>query len=121
MKRASHKNVRSQESPAKKRTELSSVTNAIRLIKMFSDQNHAIGISALATHLKLAKSTVHRLATTLVQEGLLEQSPEDGKYRLGLGLFELGSLVRRKMSVTEEAKPFLKTLAHDTGETLYLA
>jgi IclR family KDG regulon transcriptional repressor len=103
------------------RTPLSSVTNAMRLIKAFSDTHYEIGISALAKHLRVAKSTAHRLASTLVAEGVLEQNEHDGKYRLGLALFELGSLVRRKMDITEEAKPHLKALAERTGETLHLA
>jgi IclR family transcriptional regulator, KDG regulon repressor len=64
---------------------------------------------------------VHRLATTLIEEGLLEQNGEDGKYRLGLLLFELGSQVRRKMDVSAEARPALRMLAEKTGETVHLA
>ena len=105
----------------KPRTGLSSVTNAIRLIKVFSDADYEIGISDLAHHLGVAKSTAHRLAAALVAEGMLEQNTQDGKYRLGLALFELGSLVRRKMDITAEAKPYLKALAETTGETLHLA
>ena len=107
--------------PGKPKTRLSSVANAIRLIKAFSDEEYEIGISNLAKRLGLAKSTVHRLATTLIEAGMLGQNVETGKYRLGLVVFELGSLVRRKMDVTADAKPFLKTLAETTGETLHLA
>ena len=100
---------------------LSSVANAIRLLKVFSDDESEIGISALAERLGLAKSTVHRLATTLVETGMLEQNRESGKYRLGLMVFELGSLVRRKMDVSREAKPWLMSLRESTGETVVLS
>lgn len=103
------------------RARLSSVANAIRLIKSFSDDEYEIGVSALARRLGLAKSTVHRLAATLLEEGMLEQNAQGEKYRLGLLLFELGSLVRRKMDVTAEAKPLLKALQEKTGETVHLA
>lgn len=103
------------------KTRLSSVANAIRLLKAFSDENYEIGISDLGKTLKLPKSTVHRLATTLVDANMLEQSAENGKYRPGLVLFELGSLVRRKMDVSSEAKPFLMALREKTGETVHLA
>ena len=56
-----------------RRERLSSVATAIRLLKAFSENEVEIGISALARRLGLAKSTVHRLAVTLVSEGLLEQ------------------------------------------------
>lgn len=106
---------------ARKRTRLSSVANAMRLLKVFSDDDFEIGVSDLAKRLGLAKSTVHRLASTLVRERILERSPRDGKYRLGLVLFELGALVRRKMDVSAEARPQLKALMERTGETVHLA
>ena len=105
---------------ARARTRLSSVANAMRLLKAFSDDEFEIGVSDLARRLGLAKSTVHRLASTLITERLLERSAADGKYRLGLLLFELGSLVRRKMDVSAEARPFLKALMEKTGETVHL-
>jgi len=106
---------------AKSRTRLSSVANSLRLIKTFSEDEYEIGISDLAKRLGLAKSTVHRLASTLLDEGILEQNSGDGKYHLGLALFELGAMVRRKMDFTMEARPFLRTLMEKTGETVHLA
>lgn len=100
---------------------LSSVANAMLLLKTFSDEESELGISALAERLGLAKSTVHRLASTLVTEGMLEQNPETGKYRLGLTVFELGSLVRRKFDISREAKPWLLTLREQTHETILLS
>ncbi|MBP0592161.1 IclR family transcriptional regulator [Paraburkholderia sp. LEh10] len=100
---------------------LSSVTAAIRLLKVFSEQEPEIGISNLAKRMGLAKSTVHRLATTLVAEGLLEQNEENGRYRLGIQLFTLGALVRRRFDVSKQAVPFLHVLREQTGETVHLA
>ena len=64
---------------------LSSVSTAIRLMKAFSEEQFEIGISDMAKRLGVAKSTVHRLAVTLVAENLLEQNPETSKYRLEIG------------------------------------
>src|ERR1700721_3927915 len=97
-------------------TRLSSVANAILLMKTFSDEQSELGISALSERLGLAKSTVHRLASTLVETGMLEQNKETGKYRLGPAVFALGSLVRRKIDISLEAKPWLMTLRGQGGE-----
>jgi len=97
--------------PKPRRMRLSSVANAVRLTKAFSEQEYEMGISALATRLGLAKSTVHRLATTLVEYDMLEQNRETGKYRLGLAFFELGTLVRRKMDAATEAQGEIHALA----------
>ena len=113
--------IRRKPRSGRARTRLSSVSNAMRLLKVFTDEEYEIGISDLAKRLALAKSTVHRLATTLIEERILEQNAHDGKYRLGLLLFELGSLVRRKMDVSAEARPLLKALMEKTGETVHLA
>jgi DNA-binding IclR family transcriptional regulator len=58
---------------------------------------------------------VHRLATTLVEYDILEQNRESGKYRLGLALFELGTLVRRKMDAVSESRQQMHALLEVTG------
>jgi IclR family transcriptional regulator, KDG regulon repressor len=103
------------------KARLSSVVTAIALLKAFSESDIEIGISRLAKILGIAKSTAHRLAITLLSEGLLEQNPENGRYRLGIGLFRLGSLVRQRMDVSAEARPHLFDLRETTGETVHLA
>ncbi len=100
---------------------LSSVTTSARLLKAFSEHQVEIGISDLARRLGVAKSTVHRLAVTLVAEGMLERNPDTGKYRLGIALFRLGSLVRQRMSVSSEARPLLRELREKVNETVHLA
>jgi IclR family KDG regulon transcriptional repressor len=104
-----------------RRRRLSSVATAIRLLKAFSEDEVEIGISALARRLGLAKSTVHRLAVTLVSEGLLEQDRDSGKYQLGIALFRLGALVRRRMNVSNEARPYLYDLRAKINESVHLA
>ena len=100
---------------------LSSVTSALLVLKVFSEDEAEIGISSLAKRLGLAKSTVHRLAVTLASEGFLEQNPDNGRYRLGLSLFALGALVRQRMDVSNQARPLLGALRDSTQEAVHLA
>jgi IclR family transcriptional regulator, KDG regulon repressor len=102
------------------KARLSSVANSIRLLTSFSGEESELGITMLAGRLHLAKSTVHRLAATLTSSGFLEQNSETGKYRLGVTLFELGALVRRRMEVANESRPKLRELLETTGETVQL-
>ena len=104
-----------------RRERLSSVATSIRLLKAFSEDDDELGISELSRRLGLAKSTVHRLAVTLVSEGLLEQDRDNGKYHLGIALFRLGALVRRRMNVSNEARPYLYDLREKINETVHLA
>jgi len=109
--------------PAKEASSgrLSSVTSALLVLKVFSEEESEIGISSMAKRLGLAKSTVHRLAVTLAAEGFLEQNPDNGRYRLGLALFALGAMVRRRMDVSNEARPLLGQLRDKTHEAVHLA
>lgn len=102
------------------RTRLSSVTTAIRLLKAFGVEDREIGISELAKRLDVSKSTVHRVASTLLSEGLLEQNPETDRYRLGIALFTLGTMVRRRMDITAEAKIHLIDLRAAVEENVRL-
>src|SRR5258706_15540158 len=104
--------------PKPRRMRLSSVANAIRLTKAFSEQEYEMGISALAARLGLAKSTVHRLATTLVEYDILEQNRETGKYRPGLALFDRGALGPRKMDAASESRGQMHALVAPTGEAV---
>jgi DNA-binding IclR family transcriptional regulator len=111
------------ESPRGKREphRLSSVATAVRLLKTFSEGEAEIGVTSLAKRLGVAKSTVYRLASTLVAEGMLEQNRENEKYRLGIALFGLGALVRQRMNLSNEARPYIFDLREATNETVHLA
>ncbi len=107
--------------PPDARRGLSSVASAMRLLKMFSEGEVELGVTTLARRLGVAKSTAYRLASTLVSEGMLERNPETEKYRLGIALFGLGALVRQRMNVSNEARPYLFDLREATNETVHLA
>ena len=107
--------------PRRDSTRLSSVTTAIHLLKTFSAEDKDLGISELAKRLRVAKSTVHRLASALLDEGLLQQNSETGRYCLGIGLFSLGSLVRARLDVTSESRFIMNELRDKTGENVRLA
>lgn len=96
---------------------LSTVRNAARLLKAFLTREESLGVSELARRLGLGKSNVHRLLTTLVAEGLVEQDPLTGGYRLGIVMFELGEAVKVHMDLHAAASPVLVRLREQTGES----
>ena len=98
---------------------LSSVRNAARLLKQFSRTDREFGVSELARRLGLAASTVHRLLSTLADEGLLEHRP-GGSYRLGLPMYELGVTVFPDLDLHEAALPVLASLRQATGESVQM-
>jgi IclR family transcriptional regulator, KDG regulon repressor len=96
---------------------LSTVRNAARVLKSFRTREESLGVSELARRLELGKSTVHRLLTTLVSEGLVEQDRRTGGYRLGIVMFELGEAVKVHLDLHAAAGPVLAHLREQTGES----
>lgn len=107
--------------PRRDLSRLSSVTTAVHLLKTFNENEVELGISELAKRLGVAKSTIHRLAGALLEEGLLQQNEENGRYSLGIGLFALGSLVRSRLDIASESKTHLNDLREKTQENVRLA
>jgi IclR family KDG regulon transcriptional repressor len=99
---------------------LSTVRNAARLLKAFLTREESIGVSELSRRLGLGKSNVHRLLSTLVAEGLLEQDPRTGGYRLGLAMFELGEAVKVRLDLHAAAGPVLAHVRAQTGESVQI-
>ena len=98
---------------------LGTVANAVKLLRAFSHDEPTLGVSELARRLQLTKSTTFRLVATLAEEGLLERTADD-RYRLGLGLFELGSAVVACNVFWEAGHVPLERLHHETNETTHL-
>lgn len=97
-----------------------SVDRAIGIINLFTGPVAELGITDIAGQMELSKSTVYGLVNTLAAAGYLEQNPESKRYRLGLKLFELGSLVRERMDLREIARPYLKELSVSFGMTVHM-
>lgn len=106
--------------PSAGKSSIHSVATAMRLLKVFIGPEPELGLSEIGRRLKLAKSSVHRLVSILIEEGVLEQNSLNGKYRLGIGLLPLGTQVRRRMPVAREARPFMVQLRAKTDETVVL-
>lgn len=79
-----------------------------------------LGISELAARTGLAKGSVHRLVGQLVDERLLERTP-DGRLVLGVRLFEIGSSVPLPRSLSQVARPLMVDLHQATERQVHLA
>ncbi len=99
---------------------LKSVASAIELLDCFVTDEE-LGVSQVARRLGVAKSTAHRLLTTLAAGGLIEQNPANGRYRLGLRLFELGHLALSRFELRRESRALLEELREVSGLTVHLA
>ena len=76
-------------------------------------------LSDLSKQLAINRSTVHRLASALVDRGYMKLVSGEG-YMLGAKLLELGHAARRQISLPRVARPFLETLCETTGDAVHL-
>lgn len=104
-----------------KTSRSSTLKNTLQLLKLFSAEQPEWGISQLARELGLAKSTVHRMLTTLVSTGFVIKNPETHRYHLSARLLHLGHTVISQHPVYHQAKPVLHKLVRQTGETAHLS
>jgi DNA-binding IclR family transcriptional regulator len=98
---------------------LKSVASALDVLECFATDGD-LGVSDVARRLGVAKSTAHRILTTLTTRGFVEQDPETGFYRLGLHIFELGQLAQARNTIRHAALPTLRQVAVQTGLTVNL-
>jgi DNA-binding IclR family transcriptional regulator len=89
---------------------LSSVSNAIRIMREFSQEEPELGITELSRRLGLTKSAVFRIVRTLEKENILRKNPQTRKYYLWLTALEIGSVVYHDNDVAQIALPILKQM-----------
>ncbi|WP_110929269.1 IclR family transcriptional regulator [Bacillus massiliglaciei] len=100
---------------------LSSVKNALRVLQSFSIDNPEKKVTELAKDLKLGKSTVSRLLATLASEGFVTKDSETQRYRLGLSILNLNTIITSHLEVTRESALILKELVNEINETAHIA
>jgi IclR family transcriptional regulator, KDG regulon repressor len=98
------------------------IFKVLNLLEVFlKDSENEIGISRMAELTGLKVSTVHRIASTLVEKGYLSQQGKRGKYALGLKFLEFSNALKRNMRIQDIALPFLEKLRVVSGESANLA
>jgi DNA-binding IclR family transcriptional regulator len=90
------------------------------LLAAFDAEHRELTLTALARRAGLPAATAHRLIGQLAAWGALEQS-ESGAYRIGLRLWEVGTLAPRSSGLRRAALPFMEDLYETTHENVQLA
>ena len=101
--------------------------NSIQVIERMTRLLDALAASPVPANLKhlaqsaaLHPSTAHRILTAMVNDRMVERV-QQGSYRLGMRLIELGNLAKSRVSVREHALPFMRELHAATGEAVNLS
>jgi DNA-binding IclR family transcriptional regulator len=89
------------------------------IMQAFNSGRGVLSLADLNKRTRLPKSTLHRLIDQLCQVGWLER--DHGGYRVGVRMFELGTLAVAGGRLHEAALPHLQALAARTGLAAQLA
>jgi DNA-binding IclR family transcriptional regulator len=96
------------------------IERMMALLDALSGHTTPVNLKQLATDTGLHPSTAHRILGVMVESRLVDRI-EPGTYRLGIRLLELGNLVKSRISVRQEALPYMQSLHQELGETVNLS
>ena len=114
MARTPKRGVRSEpEAP-----RVAALERGLSILAAFHSGN-TLSLAELAEITGLYKSTILRLIGALQRAGFLQRL-EDGRFRLGPAVFQLGRLYQASFRLAELARPALRDLAAATGESASL-
>ena len=97
-----------------------SVAKAMELLQILSRAGRPLSLKELTDLCGYPKSTVFGLLTTMRLHDVVTQTPE-GKYTLGLRLFEYGRQVERSWDISRVARPYMEHLCRQTGASVMLS
>ena len=101
------------------KTSIQVIERMMKLLDVLSQHPDPVPLKQLAADAGLHPSTAHRILGAMATSGFVERS-DNGVYRLGIRLLELGSLVKSRISLRETAMLAMLELHQRTGESVNL-
>jgi DNA-binding IclR family transcriptional regulator len=104
-----------------KRYLVPGLQRGLDILRRFRGDRTRISATELAQELKIPRSTVFRLLSTLEFMGFVERLHDGREYRLGASVLSLGFEYIASLEITDLARPILDRLAKATGYHANLA
>ncbi len=96
------------------------VERALDILLSFTQKEPDLSLTQIAERVGIHKSTAHRLLATLESKRFVNRHPSDGTYHLGLRFIEMASVVLHDVDLQRWARPYLRDLVTECGETVDL-
>ena len=97
------------------------LTRAINVLSVFGHSRPQLSLSEIVAAVRLPKTTVFRLLSSLVERDLCEFDPQAGRYSLGFELVRLADIRRRQTNVHDVAIPVMRDIRNEINETVILS
>lgn len=98
---------------------IQSVDRALKILDFLKTNPKGYGVTEVATHLQIAKSSAHRLLFTLVEHNYVQQN-KNQDYVLGLKFIEMNNYVVSNLDILTTAHPLIEQLCYDIDEIVHL-
>jgi IclR family transcriptional regulator, acetate operon repressor len=108
------------EVAARDPSQVQSLTRALGLLDTLAEAADGMSLSDVAQIVGLAPSTAHRLLTTLEACRYVRFVAGEGLWQVGVQSFVVGQAFRRSRNVVALARPFMRHLMEESGETVNL-
>ncbi len=96
------------------------VERALDILLSFTLKEPDLSLTQIAERVGIHKSTAHRLLATLESKRFISRHPSNGTYHLGLRVLEMASVVLHDLDLQRWARPYLRDLVTECGETVDL-
>jgi len=100
--------------------KVQALDRAFAVLDLLGESETPLGLAQVAASLQLHKSTAHRFLMVLERHRMVERTG-NGKFRLGLRLFDFGNRAIEQYDLRDRAQPHLRRLVAETEETAHLA
>lgn len=101
--------------------QVQSLSRALKLLNALSYHPQGLSLSEVAHHVGLPNSTAHRLLTTLQNERFVRFESDRSAWLIGVQAFRVGSAFVRSRDLVAIARPYMRRLMEQSGETVNLA
>ena len=100
--------------------QVQSLSRALKLLNALSYYTQGLSLSEVASEVGLPNSTAHRLLTTLQNERYVRFDNERSVWMIGVQAFRVGSTFVRSRALVSIARPYMRRLMDQAGETVNL-
>jgi len=97
-----------------------SLHRALEMLNLFAEVKPDWKVTEMAEQLGVPPASAYRIVRVLERFGYLDRQRPGGSLRLGLPLLRLGSIVLARLDIREVARPIMRQLSADLGETALL-
>ncbi len=99
--------------------KIQSLERAINVLDCLTDMP-GMTLTEIASKLDQSPATIYRVLSTYESRAIVEMDPISQEWFIGAESFRLGSAFLRRTGLAERARPFMRELMEETGETANL-